>query len=79
MDFDIAFTCSGEKLRRLLEKHGDFKRMELAVSRWFKRTRNDGTKGKWVTKEMLKTQHHYSKNPGDQCTFSHLICIRDSI
>lgn len=47
-----------------MEKHGDFKQLELAVSKWSKTTQSDGQAGKWITKELLKTKEGWTKFHG---------------
>ena len=52
---------AGEQLRGLLQKHGNFKDVEIAVQKWTKRTQNDGKEGAWVTKAFLMDQKGYTK------------------
>ena len=44
-----------------METHGDFKTVELQISRWNKSTNNAGNKGRWVTKSYLKDHEKYSQ------------------
>ena len=55
-------TCpSGDKLRELLEKHGDFKQVELEITKWNKVTNKQGKQGRWVTKAYLMDVEKYTK------------------
>ena len=45
----------------LLEKHGDFKDVELEVSRWNRVTNKLGQKGRWVTKSYLMEVEKYRR------------------
>jgi hypothetical protein len=53
--------ASGEKLRELLQKHGNFQQVEVELSKWSKRVQSDGKSGKWVTKAYLVDICNYSK------------------
>jgi len=54
-----------EKLRSLLQEHGDFKTVELQLSRWSKRVQSDDKKGRWVTKQYLMDEEKYTKIMAD--------------
>lgn len=54
-------TSLGEKLRSLLQEHGDFKSVEIQLSRWSKRVQSDDKKGRWVTKQYLMDEEKYTK------------------
>ena len=54
----------GDKLRELLEKHGDFKEVEVAVKKYFAKKEKDGRRGRWVTKAYLTDVLKYSKHLG---------------
>ena len=50
----------GDKLKELLIKHGDMKKMEVAVSKWVKKTKGEGKRGKWVTKTYLEKSQFFT-------------------
>ena len=58
----VSFSWWGAQLRQLLEKHGDFKNVELQITRWNKSYNQTGNKGKWVTKAYLKDQEKYTSH-----------------
>ena len=48
-------------MRELLQQHGDFKQIELAISRWRQVTNSEGQQGRWVTKSYLADTEKYTK------------------
>ena len=54
----------GDKLRELLEKHDDFKQLEVHVKKYFRKVMKDGQRGKWVTRAYLMEMHKYTKCSG---------------
>lgn len=62
-------------MRALLQKHGDFKQVELKLARWEQKKHTDNLGGRWVTKRyleevcmytatMIKNSFEYAKAQG---------------
>ena len=51
----------GETLRALLLKHGDFKRMEVAVKKVHRKVFGKTAKGGWYTRAYLMNHCHWTK------------------
>ena len=58
-----VWSSSGEQLRSLLIKHGNFKQLELQLSKWHKNTEKDARLGMWVTRQYLMEEKKYTKPP----------------
>lgn len=56
-----AAKVSGEKLKKLLAEKGSMKNIEMAITKWSKKSAGQGKHGKWVTRGQLKEQHHYTE------------------
>ena len=49
------------KLRKMLQDHGDFKNVEIAIARYHEQKERDGKRGRWVTKAYLMEVQKYTK------------------
>ena len=60
---NVTIKAPVTKLRELLEQHGDFKAVELEISKWNKTVNNCGHEGQWVTKQYLMDVEKYTRFP----------------
>ena len=59
----FATACTlGEKLRKLLVKHGNFKKVEIAVRRYYERKSRYEKKAGWYTRNVLMEKHSWTKS-----------------
>ena len=54
-------NISGEKLAELLNRHGNFAKVEVALKKWHERKARFDKKGGWYTKAWLAGERHWTK------------------
>ena len=71
----IVSGISGEKLAELLNRHGTFDKVEVALKKWHERKNRFDKKGGWYTKAWLAGKRHWNKSLGIYIFFSKYIHI----